>query len=124
MNNIAKIVDSYLEAFNETDAAKRTQLVALAWASDGSFVDPLFEARGHAALADLGPEVAAKYPGHRFRRASGVDSHHGKVRFSWEFVGPDGKVVVVGYDYGVLAGDGRLQTITGFFGPLPEVAAA
>jgi hypothetical protein len=24
----------------------------------------------------------------------------------------------------VLAGDGRLQAITGFFGPLPEVAAA
>ena len=120
MSDITKIVDTYLEAFNELDAAKRKALVERAWASDGSFTDPMFEVRGHAALFDLAPAIAAKYPGHRFRRVSGVDSHHNVVRFGWEFAAGDGKVLVAGLDIGELAGDGRLQCITGFFGPLPD----
>jgi len=68
--------------------------------------------------------VQARFPGHRFRRVSGIDIHHDQLRFAWELVAPDGAVVVAGIDVGVLAADGRLRRITGFFGALPAEAAA
>jgi hypothetical protein len=68
--------------------------------------------------------VHAQYPGHRLRRTSAIETHHDQVRFGWELVAPDGSVTVAGVDVGILAADGRLAAITGFFGPLPEAAAA
>lgn len=122
MNNITTIVDAYLESLNEQDAGKRKQLVERAWAANGSFVDPLIQVAGHDQLANIAVMVATQYPGHAFRRASGIDSHNGLVRFGWEFVGPDGAIVLAGLDVGELAADGRLQRIAGFFGALPERA--
>jgi hypothetical protein len=63
--------------------------------------------------------IQARFPDHRFRRCSGVDTHHDQLRFAWDLAGPDGAVVVAGLDLGELAGDGRLRRITGFFGDLP-----
>ena len=67
----------------------------------------------------MAPAVQAQYPGYKFRRTSGVDGHHDAVRFGWELFGPDGTVLVAGIDVGVLV-DGKLRSITGFFGDLPE----
>jgi len=75
----------------------------------------MLEARGHAALGEMVAGVQAKFPGHRFRRRSGVDTHHDQLRFAWDLVTPDGAVVVT---------DGRLERITGFFGEAPAMAAA
>jgi hypothetical protein len=63
--------------------------------------------------------VQARYPGHRFRRVSGVDGHHDRIRFAQVLAGPDGGTVVRGIDVAELAGDGRLRRVTGFFGDLP-----
>jgi hypothetical protein len=60
-----------------------------------------------------------QFEGHRFRRASGVDAHHGHLRFAWELVSPGGDVALTGLDVGELSEDGRLRRITGFFGELP-----
>jgi hypothetical protein len=65
--------------------------------------------------------VHAQFPGYRFRRLSGVDTHHEQVRFAWELANDDGEVAVAGIDVGELAQDGRLRQITGFFGDLPAV---
>ena len=124
MSNVTTTVDSYLAMWNETDAARRAEHIELAWAGDGSYVDPQLEARGHAALGDMVGAVHSRFPGYRFRRVSGVDTHHDHVRFAWELAGPDGTVAVAGVDFGVLTSDGRLQSITGFFGDLAEDAAA
>jgi len=67
--------------------------------------------------------VQAKFPGHRFRRRSGVDAHHDQLRFAWDLISPDGAVVVAGIDIGALAADGRLERITGFFGEAPALTA-
>jgi hypothetical protein len=67
--------------------------------------------------------IHAQFPGHRFRRTSGVDSHHEQVRFAWELFAPDGSITAAGIDIGTLAEDGRLKQIAGFFGPLPEMAS-
>jgi hypothetical protein len=123
MSDVTAIVDTYLAMWNEEDPARRAEHIKRAWAGDGRYVDPLQEARGHAALGEMVAGVQAQFPGHRFRRVSGVDVHHDQLRFAWELAGPDGAVVVAGIDVGGLAADGRLSRITGFFGPLPAAAA-
>jgi hypothetical protein len=119
MADTTTIVDTYLATWNEPDAKRRARLIEQAWADNGRYVDPMLEADGHAALGDMVAGVQAKFPGHRFRRRSGVDTHHDQLRFAWDLVNLDGAVVVAGLDVGALAADGRLQRITGFFGELP-----
>jgi hypothetical protein len=122
MTNIASTIDTYLAMWNETDPARRADLIRQAWADDGRYVDPLLEAMGHTALGDMVAGVHEQFPGHRFRRTSGIDTHHDQVRFAWELAAPDGAVAVAGVDVGALAPDGRLSAIAGFFGELPDAA--
>jgi hypothetical protein len=124
MGDATTIVDTYLAMWNETDPKRRAQLIEQAWAGHCRYVDPMLEAEGHAALAEMVAGVQAKFPGHRFRRRSGVDAHHDQLRFAWDLVAPDGAVVVAGVDVGALGADGRLQRITGFFGDAPAMVAA
>jgi hypothetical protein len=80
----------------------------------------MLEAEGHDALSDMVASVHTAYPGHRFTRLSGIDAHHDQVRFAWELAAPDGTTTVAGIDVGALGPDGRLRSITGFFGELPD----
>ena len=124
MSDVTRLVDTYLAMWNETDAARRAEHIEHAWARDARYVDPMLEAEGYAGLEAIVAGVQTKFPGHCFRRVSGVDTHHDRVRFAWELAAPDGGIVVAGIDVGVLAPDGRLQQITGFFGELPAATAA
>lgn len=119
MDDLTTTVDLLLAAWNETDATERAGLVARVWADDGRLIDPPLAAEGHAAISDTAAALHAQFPGHRFRRASGIDAHHDAFRYAWELVGPDGAVALAGIDVGEVASDGRLRRITGFFGPLP-----
>jgi len=105
MSDLTATVDTYLAAWNETDPARRAELVEQVWAPDG--------------ISDMHAALQGQFPGHRFRRASAVDAHHDRFRVGWELVGPDGAVALAGTDVGRLAEDGRLHSITGFFGDLP-----
>jgi hypothetical protein len=116
--DVTTTVDTYLAMWNEPDAATRAELIATAWSDDGYYVDPVQEAQGHAGLSDMVPAVHQQFPGHVFRRTSAVDLHHDHVRFGWELAAADGTVAVAGIDVGLLAADGRLQHIAGFFGDL------
>ena len=49
---------------------------------------------------------------------SGVDEHHGFVRFTWRLIATSGEVLRDGTDFGELGPDGHLRRIVGFFGPL------
>ncbi|MGH2588606.1 MAG: nuclear transport factor 2 family protein [Dehalococcoidia bacterium] len=112
-------VDTYFAMWNEPDATKRAALIERAWTSDSRYVDPMLEAQGHAALSEMVAGVHARFPGHRFRRQSGIDTHHDQIRFAWDLVAPDGTITVAGVDIGEVAADGRLRRITGFFGEVP-----
>jgi hypothetical protein len=112
---VTGIVDAYVASWNESDPAKRTAFVEQAWAPEARYVDPLLDLTGHADLGTLKPLLDQHYPGHSIKRTSDVDAHHNVVRFGWELTGPDGAAVATGIDVGVLADDGRLQGIAGFF---------
>src|SRR5438105_15964319 len=123
MSDVTTVVDAYFGMWNETDPDARAKLIEQAWSTDARYIDPMLEAVGYAALSEMVDGVHAQFPGHRFRRLSGVDAHHDRVRFAWDLVAPDGTVTVAGIDVGELADDGRLRAITGFFGEPPADAA-
>jgi hypothetical protein len=68
--------------------------------------------------------VQVQFPGHAFRRRSGVDAHHGHLRCARDLVMPEGAPVVAGLDVASQAPDGRLCQIAGLFGEVPAAAAA
>lgn len=116
-------VDHYFAMWNATDEDTRRAAIASAWTEDGAYVDPLVQATGYDELVAMVAGVQEQFPGQTFRRTSGIDAHHGLVRFSWQLVADDGAVTVDGIDVGIVADDGRLSRIGGFFGPLPDPEA-
>jgi hypothetical protein len=118
-STLTDVVDTYIDMWNEEDADRRAELIRRAWTDDARYRDPLLEADGPAGLSDMVATVHGHYPGHRFRRTSGIDAHHDLARFGWELVAPDGAVFVAGVDVATVAEDGRLRTIAGFFGDPP-----
>lgn len=115
-------VDGYLAAYGEPDAQRRAELVATAWAEDGRLLDPPLTGEGRDGIAAMGDALQHQFPGHRFRRSSGVDLHHDHLRYTWELVSPAGEVVLTGLDVAELAPDGRLRKVVGFFGDVPPSA--
>lgn len=113
--SISTIVDGYFAMWNETDPARRRALIAATWAPGARYVDPLFAADGADGLDALVAAVHEQFPGHRFRLTTAVDVHHDRARWGWELVGPDGGAPAAGVDFAVLAPDGRLREVAGFF---------
>jgi SnoaL-like domain len=122
MSDITATIDTYLEAYGEADAARRIELIEQVWAADGQLVDPPLDAAGHDAISNMAAAVQGQFPGHRFRRSTDVDAHHGFARYGWELVASDGTVAVSGVDIAELD-DARLQRVIGFFGDLPPKGA-
>lgn len=119
MSDLVKTIDTYLAAWNEPDSARRASLIGEVWAPDGQLVDPPVAGEGHDGISQVAAAVHEQFPGHRFRRSSGVDAHHDVCRFTWELVAPDGTVTLSGLDVALLGGDGRLARVSGFFGAVP-----
>ena len=118
--SVDEIVSTYGAAWLEPDEEQRRQLLAQAWAEDGSYTDPLRHVKGREALSQAIAAFQQRRPGERIILTSGVDHHHGMVRFAWKWYGADGSMILEGVDFGELASDGRLRRIVGFFGPMPE----
>ena len=112
-------IDTYLEAYGEADPARRDQLIRGVWAADGQLIDPPLDGTGHVGIAEMAAAVQGQFPGHRFRRTTGVDAHHGFARYGWELVAADGSVSLGGVDVAELGGDGKLVRVVGFLGDLP-----
>ncbi len=113
---------AYTAAWSEVDEEKRLELLAKSWTEDGVYSDPGGEAAGREALNRHIGGFLAKYAGHRFVLTSGVDEHHGHVRFTWAFLTPDGRRLIEGIDFGAVDAQGRLNCVTGFFGQPRPVA--
>ena len=117
----AKLVESYLDTWNETDPDARRSAVASVWAEDARYVDPLTSVSGHDQISDLIAGVQQQAPGHVFRLVDDqVDSHHNVVRFSWELVpASGGESLAIGFDVAVTEEDGRIGSVVGFLDKAP-----
>jgi hypothetical protein len=118
MSDVQEVVDRYIATWNETDPARRRDLIARTWTETGRYIDPLMSGAGHDGIDAMVAGVQAQLPGHRFRRAGEVDTHHDYVRFAWELGPAEGAPMARGVDFGVMA-DGRLEAITGFLDAAP-----
>lgn len=121
MSNFTDLIDRYIAIWNETDAERRRDLIARTWTEDSTYLDPLMRGEGHGGIDAMIRGVQAQFPGLRFRRASDVDAHSDRVRFTWELGPEGGPAMAGGVDFGVIA-DERLQSITGFIDFAPKQA--
>ena len=122
MSDIETTIDTYLEAYGESDVKRRLTLIDKVWDPDGELIDPPLDAAGHDAISALADALQQQFPGHRFRRATAVDAHHGFARYGWELVASDGTVAVSGVDIAELDNT-RLRRVVGFFGELTAATA-
>ena len=120
--NATKLVESYLDTWNETDADARRAAVASVWADDARYVDPLADVAGRDEIADLIGAVQERVPGHVFQLLDdlSVDAHHNVMRFSWELVpAAGGEPLAIGFDVAVTDDDGRIASVLGFLDKAP-----
>ncbi|MFO1061986.1 MAG: nuclear transport factor 2 family protein [Dongiaceae bacterium] len=116
------LVERYIATWNETDPARRRALIAATWTEDALYLDPLMRGEGQAGIDAMIAAVQQRFPGHRFRSTGALDAHNDRIRFGWSLGPQDGPALAAGLDVGVVAGDGRLQSITGFIDAMPEAA--
>lgn len=119
MPAIATLVDGWLAAYADPDAARRLAAIREGWNPDGRLVDPPMEARGHQGISDQAATLLAQFPGHRFERSTAIDAHHQFLRYGWKLVDANGAAVLEGLDVVELDVDGRLLRVVGFFGAQP-----
>ncbi|HZU88336.1 MAG TPA: nuclear transport factor 2 family protein [Stellaceae bacterium] len=118
MPEIDDLIDRYIAAWNETDEARRRDLVARTFAPEAHYIDPMMQATGLAEIAAMIRAVQQRFPDHRFRRIGKSDAHNDRARFSWELASEGGPVLAGGTDFAVVA-DGRFRAVTGFLDRLP-----
>jgi hypothetical protein len=109
------IVSRYLEAWNENDPRRRLGLLANACTETVRYVDPEVDVTGPGALSRVIESFRNTYPAHELRLSGEVDAHHDVLRFRWSVEGEDGSALGAGLDACILAPDGRLESIAGFF---------
>lgn len=115
------IAHRYIALWNETDPARRRQLLESDWVADARYVDPVMQGRGIAQIDALVGAVHQRYPGFRFRLKGGADAHGDHLRFSWT-LGPSGaEDLIEGTDFAEVDG-GRLRAVTGFLDKVPAGA--
>jgi hypothetical protein len=112
---------AYVAAWSEVDEGKRRMLLETGWAENGIYIDPTGEVSGREALVQHIGRLLQQFPGDRILLTSGIDEHHGQIRFTWVRIRPDGNRIREGIDIGEMGIDGRLIRMIGFFGPPPPI---
>jgi hypothetical protein len=120
--DINEIVDTYGASWNEPDEGKRRALLEKSWSDDAVYQDPTGRAEGRDALVAHIGGFQQMFPGSTIENTSGVDTYGSVIRFAWVMRNDKGEVAIEGMDFGELAPDGRLQSISGFFGPFPDLS--
>lgn len=111
-------VEAYMAAWNEQDESKRRHLVDRCWADAGTYTDPMSDVKGKDELLAVIAGFHQQMPGAGIDLTSSIDEHHGRIRFGWKLT--NGPQPLEGIDVGVLSADGKLASITGFWGANPS----
>jgi hypothetical protein len=118
MTDPTQIVDRYLEAFNETDAARRRELVEAIFTEESTYTDPQVQLRGPAEVDGFIAQTQGQFPGFTFRLGGPLDAHHEQMRFQWH-AGPDeAPDQFIGFDV-IVTNDGRIRDVYGFVDAAP-----
>ena len=127
--DVNQAVVNYIAIWNERDATRRRALIAQTLSEDCSYVGPQREGAGQDAIdaviataqqQSVLPLPPGQSPGWRMSLASGIDTHHNYVRFSWT-VGGTAEAPLYSKQtvFGILAADGRFKSVVGFTDAAP-----
>ena len=108
-------IGAYGEAWLETDAQRRAELLERAWATDAVYCDPLAFVRGREALSQHIAETQAGLSGGRIEVTAEATRHHDSAHFPWAISDAGGATVLTGFDVVQLDDAGRITRLTGFF---------
>jgi hypothetical protein len=121
MTDTKELVANYVALWNEDDAETRRRLIASLWTEDAVHFTKTLEARGHDAIESRVASAHARFVcggKYIFRAIDNVDSHHDTVRFNWTMApASGGDVEYVGFDFLILAPDGRIREDYQFIEP-------
>jgi uncharacterized protein YndB with AHSA1/START domain len=112
----AAMVDGWFRAWAETDPAARTRALEAIAGADVRFRDRYGMTEG---IADLMPHITAAQhfmPGIRLTRDGELRHCQGTVLADWIARGADGQDKARGTNLFVLGSDGRIESVTGFWG--------
>ena len=123
MSDLTAIVDKYLAAWNETDAADRRRQIDELWAADGTYTDPLAAVAGRDGFSQLIGAAQQQFSELQFVRGATYDEHHNVVRFTWALVpAPGAEPVVIGFDVAEVNEEGQISNVYGFIDKMPAGA--
>lgn len=110
------LADAWLEAWAETDAARRNALLAITTAPGVTFRDTYADLTGRPAIAAWIATCQARAPGVRMVRDGAVLTSRGALLSRWKAVLPDGTAVGAGSNRFHLDADGLADAIEGYVG--------
>jgi SnoaL-like domain len=120
ISNANELVVRYLAAWNEHDAERRYDMIKKTWADDGIYVDAHRHGDGAASIDAMIADAQHQFPGYRLRLVSKIEAHNGRICFSWAAGGTEqAPLYLAGTDFVIVAGDGRIQSVTGFVDAAP-----
>lgn len=109
--NVARLVDGYIAAWNEPDAARREAAARELWAPDGAVINARFEYRGHDRVAEALSRSYERFiaAGYRYRARPEITAHHDGVCVLWQMLDPRGTVDSSGANFLLLTQEGRIN---------------
>jgi len=118
MTDFTAVAERYLDVWNETDPAKRRELIEALFSEGARYTDPLGDVTGADGIDGFVAAAQQQLGGMALRLGGQVDGHHDIARFTWH-AGPEGaEPVVIGFDVIELR-DGRIDRVHGFLDRMP-----
>jgi len=118
MQEPTQLVETYIASFNETDAARRRQLLDSLYTADSTYTDPTVDLRGPSQIDSFIAQTQDHFAGYTFRLRGPVDAHHEQLRFQWQAGPSEEPDRYVGFDV-IVADDGRIRNVYGFLDSVP-----
>ena len=113
MQDAQTLVTQYLEAFNETDAERRRELLEALYTPDCTYTDPHVDLHGAEQIDGFIAQTQERFAGFTFTLGGAIDAHHNQARFQWHAGPPDAPDAVIGFDV-IVADDRRIRNVYGF----------
>jgi hypothetical protein len=118
MQDAQTLVTRYLEAFNETNAGRRRELLEALYTPGCTYTDPQVELQGAEQIDGFIAQTHERFPGVSFTLGGPIDAHHNQARFNWHAGPADAPDAFVGFDV-IVAEDGRIRSVYGFMDVAP-----
>ena len=118
MQDVQALVTRYLDAFNETDAERRRELLEALYTADCTYTDPHVDLRGAEQIDGFIEQTQERFAGFTFTLGGTIDAHHDQARFQWHAGPADEPDAYVGFDV-IVADDGRIRNVYGFMDAAP-----